>query len=267
MTPATSAHRLPSRGRHRLALVGLATVFFIVALAGVAYACLPWGGKWEAYPVDNVQPNERGSDRVEGKFGQEVMRWCTSSENVTPAKIKPSNGVNDTDVRLEIFNTSTDCDQPGTLEGGNYLVTAVNSAFSELALRNAIPMNGDSFDRNSVGDTDRHRDCMTRTSLFSPNAPNSLFYLDNQTWDPTRESTFDIADISLNSGSGVGGLVPSNGPLKPSNDGPKDHVPWNSVAGICVSRDVPTGHEAPEGIMLPVEILPYDEGSVPGSNV
>jgi hypothetical protein len=273
MTPAISAHEMLPRGRHRLAFVGLATIFFMLALAGLAYACVPWGGNFEAQPVPNNPATAPETDPDHNVHGnpEAVMEWCDSSQGIEPAQIMPSGGTTDPDIKITMHDRESSCTQTGKVVDTTHFVSAVNSGFSQLAPSNLV--GGSSFSSTSVDDTDRDRDCMTRLSTQQPDLPaGNFFYIDNMSWNPvqkdhdpsTTPNDFFIDDISLNSNSGVGGLAPSNGNVSPGSD-VDAHVPWDSVAGVCLtSTDTSGGHDV-EGIMIPVEILDYRNEPGPGT--
>lgn len=252
MTQARSLRMLFTGKHQRTAIVGAATAFFVVALAGLASACVPWGGEFEAKPTgsnssDSGEPAQRASSHVHGDYGSSVMEWCgKSDQDYDSAIIQPSGNTSEPDIEIVNHSLLSSCDSEGDeLRDDNYYVTAVNSGF------NSLTADGDGFSRDEVDDGDRDNDCMFRPSLQGPNTNSpkgGVGYLDDFVWNPTNDSTFVIDDITVNSGSGTGGLVASS-----------DH-PGTSVAGICITASNPNtaaGHQAPEGIMIPVHINNY----------
>lgn len=241
--------RILFTGRHqRIAIVGATSAFFVVALAGLAAACVPWGGETAVEPAGNITSEEQASDDVHGDYGAGAMQWCSAGSESEPydrAKIKPSGDANDADLKINVKSRESNCDSgdpDAELEPGTYYVTAVNSAFSEVT-------GGSSFDKTSVTDDDVHNDCMFRPDSedLNPISPFYGFYIDTQTWGLNSvPGTFTVADITADHGnfSAVGGL-------RPSSD-----YPWTSVAGVCITASEP-GHKGAEGIMVPVEILDF----------
>jgi hypothetical protein len=253
MTSQMSIRELLAHVHPRLGFVGLATAFFMVGLAGFAYACVPWGGTWTVDHAGSTAANEQSLGNSVGGNFDFVMKWCDSSQPVQPAAVAPSDGPTDPDLKITLEKANSSCASTD-IGDAPHLVSAVNSGYSELTFANLI--GGSSFDETAVTNNDRDRDCMTQVSTQQPNAPTgNLFYVDRMSWIPDPGESFVIDDISLDSDSGYGGLVPS------------EDMPWNSVAGVCVTaQDTTPGHSNPEGIMLPVKILDYNEVSVPGSN-
>lgn len=230
----------------RAAVVLFAAAAFVVVLAGIAWACLPYHGEVSVYPVnpggqavDQFAHGERAVT-IHGGAGQVIdgervsgMRWCTGdgdhAEPYQAGAIRPSS--NSPDLMVVVEDRLSECagDESEALPTGEYHVALNHAVYSEQA-------NPD-FDKNAVSEAagDRGGACYFQTG----SDPDNFDY---------------VHDEMLMVGEDGGSLT-----IDDLDMGPSSALGFDNVAGLCLRSD--DHFRAP---IVPVEILSTD--SHPRSN-
>lgn len=240
---------LAQQTRHTRAVIVLfAAAAFMVLLAGIAWACVPYHGEVSVYPVNQgeqaVNHFAQGEQAVtvHGGNGQIIdgerftgMRWCTGdgdeAEPYEAGAIRPSS--DSPDLKLVVEDRTSGCvGESEALPTGEYFVAVNNNGFSE---DNADFGEQVEFDKNAVTGLAYDEGCFWHAGEDQ----------DEQDFDYVHPEPLMVHE------DGGSLMIDDLTGVMPSSETGKD-----SVAAICILED-----DTFRSNIVPFEILSEDSHS------